>query len=336
MLENSGFLFVKNRTVIDKAFIESINNSYINLPEEYGNHIIEKCKTHFYWSFFLPGKNNYLNIDIFYDDNIRLILFAGGIYSNKDKTDIRDDLLSIHDEISLKIQLNNLSGSFCGIIFNYKDNVGYAFTDRMGVQKIFYTINENKLIISSNLTIIRNIIEDIKFSDLSFSSICYCGHIFKDSIIDKVKQISPGCAIHFDNEISSEYEYPNYPKRLNLNLNDSVELVAKAHREFWERIGPNVDGNIACLLSRGKDSRVILKHMIQKNIKPFILIFYRKNNPLKPFITFNLNFDEDSNIAITIATKNDLKYRLERIDNKYLLNNLYRIIALSCSGITPT
>lgn len=338
MIENPGFIFELNYNYRNTDRIELIN-CVNKLPKEYGLQIIKHRNSNRSWLFFHPQVENKLLVSLYLDDDENLILFYGSIY-NKDFIDnvnkLKEKLLNIIQNFSnpfLENFLNSLSGYYCGIIGNIKQNNYTAFTDRFGISKLFYHAENGKKIFSTNLFLMKEFLASkAEFSNFAASSIIFCGHTFNEqTIINGVKQVLPGHFIQFGKDSHNLYQndYVKYTERKNITLEQSIELVASAHRSFWKRIHSYVENDITLLLSRGKDCRVILKHMMDENYDPKIITYFREANKLYPFVSFLLYSKEDSVIAEEICRDNNFNYNKIKIDNISLLKNLTDILLLN-------
>ena len=83
------------------------------------------------------------------------------------------------------------------------------------------------------------------------------------------------------------------------------------------------------MFSRGKDSRIALKYMIDSGINPSLLSYYRDNESYYPFVTFLLKSIADCNIAEKISIYNNFNFEKIKIDNNYLITHLNDIIAIN-------
>ncbi|MCL5031006.1 MAG: hypothetical protein M1480_18525 [Bacteroidetes bacterium] len=338
MIENPGFIIK-----INDSFETSDNISlcgFVNkLPNEYGPEIIMNAEKKWEWLFFKPNSDHFLLQHFYLDDGENFILFCGSIYNiefSDNKNALKERLLKLLNNYSaflISEFINSISGYFCGIIGSLRVNKFIAFTDKYGVAKLFYLVNNSQKIFSTNLFIIKEYLGDkAEFSNFAFSSIVYCSHTFTDqSIIKNVNQILPG---HFiSGSINSngivQTDYLSYPQRSNTSLKDSVDIVAEAHKIFIRKINRYVENNLTLLLSRGKDCRVILKYLLDGNLLQNIITYYRKNNSLYPFVSFQLNNEDDSTIAEQICVHNKLLYNKIKIQNDSFLENMIDILLLN-------
>ncbi len=338
MIQNPGFIFeIKDSNSKGNGF--TLTNFVNRLPKEYGPQIIKHAHQNWNWLYFLPQEENKLLLSLFFDDGENVILFYGSIYNDAIINNIdllKEELLRIIKESShtaLINFLNSLSGYYCGVVGNIVENNFIAFTDRFGIGKLFYHSENGKRIFATNLFLMKEYLgEKAELSDFAASSILFCGHTFTNqSIIKDVKQILPGHYIRFqiDSNELHEYDYAKYPERKDLNLSQSVEQIANAHKNFWNKLDNFVENDVALLLSRGKDCRVILKYMLADNLVPDIITYFREKNELYPFVSFLLDTKEDSLIAERICLINELSYNKIKIDNIAFLENLSDILLLN-------
>ncbi len=338
MIENPGFIFELDYNSGNFGRFELIN-CLDRLPKEYGPQVIQNLNGSRSWLFFLPQAENKLLVSLYLDDEENFILFYGSIYNKElvgNINALKEEFLKIIGNISNSVldkYLNSLSGYYCGVIGNIKQNNFAAFTDRFGVAKLFYHSGNGKKVFSTNLFLMKEYLAgEAEFSNFAASSIVFCGHTFNEqTIINSVKQVLPGHYINFeiDSQNLEQSNYVKYPERKNLSLDQSIEIVASAHRSFWSRIHSYVGDDITLLLSRGKDCRVILKYMLDEDYDPKIITYFRENNELYPFVSFLLNSREDSVIAEAICRDNNFKFDRIKIDNISFLENLTDILLLN-------
>lgn len=282
------------------------------------------------WNYQKSGNYSGLEHAIEYKDENRLILFTGTLYNI-----FEDDIIikklkdkSIDDDTIVK-SLNDISGSFCGFVWDFKKNFGYCFTDKSGVNKLFYKIDQDELIISNDL--FSDIFKkNCKPSSIALSEFLYSNWTFSNqTILEDIRQVNPGHYIEIQNNRIAEKCYSGYPIRQRLSINDSVHLLKKAHLSFWNRMKHNLDEELSILMSKGKDSRIMVKFAVDGGLTPHLFSFYRKGNELYPFITFLTDFDEDTIASAQIAKSAGISYDLKEIPNKYLLDNMNEIIKLN-------
>ncbi len=329
-IENAGFLFYLNKkTDFNMESRERMKESLKHLPPQHGNNIVYLSDSNYFWAYFKPASKIFPNRNFFIEDDYSVILFSGLIYSLQGEEQIKEMLKKINNPSNLKRCLNEISGSYCGILYDKKQQKGWAFTDNAGVQKLFYVNDADSLVFCSNLAVLKTIRNKNKFSSLAFSSILYASFAYQDTVISEINQVNPSCYIEFDLIAINEEEYQEYPERRNLSSKQSLELIDSAQKYFWQRIGTKINNDNILCLSRGKDSRIILKHMIKNECYPYIITYFRKDNPMFPLISFQLDDTYDCQTAIDLSERNKISFRCERIDNIYLLNNLEEILLLN-------
>ena len=336
MKENPGFIVQISKEAAGEKIINSLN---IGIPAELGSEIYYKSNSTINWAFLGSKDQNELNTSFVHENNETLIIFIGSLYngnnSETNKLLIIEELKKIisdnWNKELLENLLNTLSGYYCGFAWNVKKRTGISFTDRVGMQKLFYARKGGSDFFTSNLLLMTNVLNnEIKTSDFALSSILFCGHTFnKQSIFKDIYQLLPGHYISFSDGNFNLIDYRKYPKREKLSLEESVELVKNSHLNFWKRIKNFVNDDITLLFSRGKDSRIALKYMIDSGINPSLLSYYRDNESYYPFVTFLLKSIADCNIAEKISIYNNFNFEKIKIDNNYLITHLNDIIAIN-------
>jgi len=327
-------------TKTDASFYFEFSNQLIsNNPESFNNRLTALSKLGskvikfngdgYSWIFVKPDSLTPLECTIHEDFPNSSILFYGSLYSAVSTKGFKSAFREITSVDKLICLLRTLSGSFSGMIFLKKTRSILAFSDQFGIKKLYYHIGPKKTIISSNIMLVARLTDSSCISNLAFSSILYCGHIFCDSILDNVAQVNAACYVSISSGYAKEEEYVKYPKVRNTTFKKAISSLQEVHTGFWERIQPAIGDDIALLLSRGKDARVVLKHMLQANMQPKTFSFYRKDNPLYPFVSFLLSWTDDCDAANQIANSLNVSFKKLQIPNNYLLQNLDRIVELN-------
>ena len=304
------------------------NDSAPNLSE-LGHKIICDQGINYRWIFYVPSDLSPLDFIIHQDNDDKVILFYGSLYHQYNSIDVSDELNSVTSKESLFVLLGKLSGSFSGLIHLKRQNITYGFVDQFGIKKFYYYKSLNTIIFSSHILLLAKLENISSLSNRAFSSILYCGHIFCDSILDNVAQVNAACCVSISSRYAIEDEYVKYPNVKNTTFKKAVSSLQEVHTGFWNRIQPVIGNDLTLLLSRGKDARVLLKHMLLANIQPQTASFYRKDNPLYPFVSFLLSWTDDCNAAYQIANSLKVPFEKLQIPNSYLLQNLDRIVELN-------
>jgi len=178
-----------------------------SLPNEYGEKIISSFNNNLNWYFFDSEEKSFPSVNYYYDDGKVLSLLTGVIYNaDSFEENIKELNNAFLDYSEAKISecLRKFSGTFCGFVFNYKNNTGIAYTDKTGVNKLFYYSNNGEKIFTTNLFLIKVYLnEKTKISKFALSSILYCNWTFnEESIIDNVKQILPAHFLIIEEKVS--------------------------------------------------------------------------------------------------------------------------------------
>jgi len=326
-IQNPGFYFELYKS---KEASPKIKKS-AQLPslEEFGPEVIYSNGSNYKWLFYKPTNPSPLDLFIIEDNNDKIVLFYGSLYSGSNFKTLSRKLLAVNSQESLMLVLRDFSGVFTGLVHLKSLGTTYAFIDQMGVKKLFFRTLENKIVFSSHAMLISNFCNIRELSNFAFGSVLFSSYIFADSVFDSVSQVSAACFVKVSNSSSTESEYVQYPTRSTESFSSSIQRVKEAHIDFWKRISSvNVD-DITLFLSRGKDARVILKYMLDTGITPKLLSFFRRNNTISPFVSYLLETREDFEAAARISDEIGLPLTELNIPNLYLLNNLDRIVELN-------
>jgi len=327
MRHNPGFYF--ELAPFDSALSNPEKPAKFPSLEEFGPTAIYNSSRDYFWYYFLPEDRSPLDAYILNDNDSRVVLFYGHIYSTHSADQISNRLIN-SDFISLPTILREISGVFAGLIFDKYSKTLCLFVDQFGVKKVFYGILDRKLVVSSHAMLISSHNNMHSIADSAFASILFSGHLISGSLFDDIKQVNAGCAIQYQDGLFAEKEYVTYPERVKESLQDSIERVKHAHLDFWQRMrAKGVDSKIALMLSRGKDARVCLKYMLDTGFSPNLISFYREEDEMLPFVSFLLKAKDDLVAASQIAKIIGVPLLSHRIPNAFLLENMKRLITLN-------
>ena len=189
-IENAGILFyLSKKTELRKESKEKIKESLKHLPPQHGNNIVYLSDSNYFWAYFEPASKIFPNQNFYSDDDNLIILFTGLIYSSHSEEQIKARLQTVRDSSGIKKLLNEISGSYCGILYNKKDNKGWAFTDNTGIQKLFYVNDADSLVFCSNLAVLKTVKDKNEFSSFALSSFLYASFTYKDTVYDNYDPI---------------------------------------------------------------------------------------------------------------------------------------------------
>ncbi len=326
-VENSGFYFE-----ITSSTNELIQSAKLNgLPslDEFGSKAIYQQGSYYNWVFYQAKNPSPLDISIIDDSNEIVLLFYGSLYSKINPHSIIKLFKQANSADDISSILRQLSGVFSGVAHYKKEKKTYAFIDQFGVKKLFWGEINNDLIFTSHLKLISFYRGVSDLSNFSFGSILLTGQVFYGSVFEKINQVSAACIVEHQKKYLSEFEYTIYPVPKNISLKESIHLIKEAHLNFWDRLNSMGINDITLLLSRGKDARVLLKYILDSNITPNLLSFYRKNNKIDPFACFLLETTDDFQVASTLGKLIGLPVHELNTPNHYLLENLDQIVSLN-------
>lgn len=323
--ENAGFYFEKFNTDKSKSLCNKGQQS-VTL-EEFGSKRIQCTGKNYKWVYYIPSKALPLDVFLHIDSPEVVILFYGSLYSKLDANTFADRLSAVNTSSSLASLLYDISGVYSGLVYMKFEDKTYAFVDQYGVKKAFYANREDGLVVTSHLMLLNDTHSGI--SPFSFGSIIYCGYVFCDSILKEVDQVNASCFTEIAKDHVKEYEYVSYPEPIDEVFENAVTRVQNAHLDFCARVKHVLNDDITLLLSRGKDARVILKHMLDSGIDLRIMSFFRDDSSLYPFVSTLLKSTEDYEAAAAVASNLSSEFSGLRIPNSYLLDNLDRIVDLN-------
>ncbi len=288
------------------------------------------------WRAIAPDIPSPLDFHHVIDTDDLLILTAGTLYHASMAAGVAPQLEQLCRDLphcgdgAIGRLLLSLTGHFCGVLWNRRAQQGIAFTDRCSVQKLFHAQQGGMTILSSRLMDwMAPPLAPPAFSTTAFSSIIHASWTFTDeTVLEGVRQIQPAHFMAFDTTSVRVVDYERYPERQRMSLQESVALLDATHRGFWRTAGIREE-EICLFMSKGKDSRIMLKGMLDAGVHPHLLTFYRKDNPLAPFVSFLTDFEGDSFASQSLAERNGISFERHRIPNHYLLEHLTDIVDLN-------
>lgn len=281
------------------------------------------------WRACLSKSSSPLNLDLCIDIEERVVLFAGSLYSTDARKAAEKQLLYVESGEEVASFLRGITGVFSGLIYLKNEDRLFVFVDQFGVKKLFYSLVDGEIFVSNHLARMPLFTGRTDFSSQAFASILYCGHVFKESVLDGVSQVNAGCCVEIHKGRVRESEYVTYLEPESLSFKEAVGRVREAHQDFWQRMEPVVGGDITLLLSRGKDARVALKYMLDSGVNPQLMSFYRRSNPLYPFVSFLREWTDDYKAAAQVASVTGAPFHGLEIPNGYLLDHLDEIVKLN-------
>ena len=193
-------------------------------------------------------------------DNRYVMIYNGEIYNYKElakKYDIHTKTSSDTEvliELYLKLgnkMLSELNGMFAFIILDKFTNNIFVARDRLGVKPLYYALENNHFIFSSEIAPIVNLLDNVEFDEVGVRQYLKMRTFFNGHTI--YKNISMmGAGTYFENGTFHTYwEFPN------------VENEPPKDEELFELVKSAVDYRcisdvpVGCYLSGGIDSSII-------------------------------------------------------------------------------
>ena len=217
-----------------------------------------------------------------------LILFNGEIY-NKDevRNKIVNNLKGSSDtevilNLFLKYNINftkYIQGMYAILIYDLNKKKIFLFRDPFGIKPVYYAINNNNIIISSEIKPILNFIKKKSLnykSTLDFFFKQQMDH-WDNTFFEGVKALPPGNYLTFKKSVAVKKftHFPKYSKSDNQNL---AEINLKKYFEMSIKKHLLSDVKISLMISGGTDSNSLFK-VISKNLNyhPDCYTYFFKN-----------------------------------------------------------
>lgn len=251
-------------------------------------HTTDKEKYYFSW---LERQNFGKN---FYEDAEIIVLCYGTVFTNKQyeidykikpKIIYAAEIKNLYAE--KKIYLHDyIKGSFVLLIYNKYQNTFKVITDRHNILPLYYSYQNNMLIISSSVRLIlqsglisKNYDKQALTEQLIFDYLLEDKTYFKD-----IKQTLPASVYTFDEKRVNRYEYwsiENLYQEKILEFNESLELMAD---QLYENVNlyASDSEHVLSSLTGGLDGRTNLA-LLEKNPEEFLCYSY--GMPESPQIT---------------------------------------------------
>jgi asparagine synthase (glutamine-hydrolysing) len=260
------------------------------------------------------------NQPMVFSEGRTMIMFNGEIFNYKElKKNLISDGLKFNSqnsdtEVLLKGLthygigfVNKLIGQFSIAYFDGSNNNIFLIRDRVGQKPLFYSVDNNRIIFSSNLTSIYNLKKDSVVSDSQIINYLNFGVIpSPNTIFDNVYKVKPGSIIKinlkdFSYTESTYWDTRNYIDNKNFDEGTFYDLMSKS---INYRLVSDVP--IANFLSGGLDSTTIIKNLYDNNIRNINTFTVAVNDK---------KYDE-SKWAKIVAEKYRTNHTIEMIDSK--------------------
>ena len=270
-----------------------------------------------------------VNQPIFNKNKDILILFNGEIYNYLDFGNFISDvecLLYLYEKKGNDF-VKLLDGEFCFVIFDFKKNNILIYSDIFGTKPIFYTIQKNKIIISS----LRSVICDIyNYNEFPLKNINLPTQKEKHSNINNIYKNKPNEYLIYDLETYKLLETNKIHKfelnQYKLNYDDWFKAFDNAIKK---RVDNNINSKIGVCLSSGYDSGIICNSLNNNNIKyeTYTIIAKENINTINKIIKINnnKNYVYKLNEDEYLVYKNKYQKEVEGTNIK-IKNNYYNVI----------
>ncbi len=263
-----------------------------------------------------------------------LIMFNGEIYNHRElRTELEKKKVDFNTSHSdTELLLNGLSvegisfvykliGQFAIIFFNFNTGRTFLIRDRIGQKPLFYFLNQETFMFSSNLKSLSELIKNVEIDFQSYSEYLNYGVVPSPKTIYKnIFKLKPGQYIELDllnnfKEIKNEL-YWNLEDFKNENEFEEEKFLDLMQSAVSSRREADVD--IAALLSGGVDSTSIVKLLNNEdNIVNTFSIGYKdkKYDESKWFDLVNKKYN--TNPTVEILNKKDI--------DKYVTESIYAL-----------
>ena len=253
-------------------------------------------------------------------DNKTMLLFNGEIYNhnnlrkNLESKGIKFKSKNSDSEVLFEglsfygIEfINKLVGQFAITFLDLEKNLLYLIKDRVGQKPLFYEIENDKVIFSSNLKSINNINNKNEISSSQIFNFLNFGVIPSPSTIFKnIHKVKPGTyiKINLEDYSYSEVEYWNPSDFIADNPFDEKKFLELFSQSVQYRLVSDVP--VANFLSGGLDSTSIVKNMYENGVEDINTFTVAVND---------INYDE-SKWAKTVSEKYKTLHNVEKIDSQ--------------------
>lgn len=329
-----GFFFYISKNNLSRKHIKLLDISSNLLkhrgPDNNKKFIEDNIYARFYRLKILDVKDR-SNQPFFSKDKRYMLLFNGEIYNfkslkeelkkNYDFKTTSDTEVLLAAFIKYKENLTKkISGMFAFVIYDFKFNKVYFFRDPFGQKTIYYQINKDSLIISSEIKPIVKL-KETKLDDEEIKNYFLTNNYGykKKTLFKNIFQVQSGqfAKIKLEQRVCKKISLKNYVNRKkivmgssNINhLNKNLDLLVKEHAISDVKIG--------LALSSGLDSRSLYIALKKNNL-------HKKLNKVF-FITFD-DFKFEEKEVSDFCKKFKLNLKVIRIKKETIVKNFEKCI----------
>ena len=233
---------------------------------------------------------NYGNQPFFSKDKRFVLIFNGEIFNYKNliKKFFKERKIISEGDLLLNLFLkfdesfvDKIKGQFAISIYDTKKNILYLYRDRFGIRPLYYYRKNNRVIFSSEIKSIVNIIEETPNIDKQslLNTATFWTNIGNKTAFENIIKLESGQFLKITKKsfIKKKYFLNNfYNQDRNLNINNS-ELRNKLRISILNQTQSEI--GYASYLSGGIDSSVIayeLSRISKKKLETFSVMFENK------------------------------------------------------------
>lgn len=223
------------------------------------------------WNVVIDYKPNssFKNNKFYKEDDDLVLLFDGVVFDYGAQVDGKEFSIAALKDLYTRYGVNfadKISGSFSGFLIDKLRNRVIVFSDYIGSRAVFYAQYDNRIIFSSDIASIYDLLETLKLTKTLDKDAVYSllgnGYMYGNmTLVQEVKRLVAGCVITIDDYIKEipYYQIDNTPDR-KISESDAVELIDKL---FISAIKAQYDSDLKgginthlVALSGGLDSRM--------------------------------------------------------------------------------
>ncbi len=250
------------------------------------------------------------------------ILFNGEIYNHKELRTYLEDLgikfKSNHSDTEVALLglskfgvsfIEKLKGQFSIVFFNYKNNEIYLIRDRLGQKPLFYSLEDNSLLFSSNLKALLNISEKKIIKESSLNEYLSLGVVTSpNTLFEDIYKVKPSEVIVIDVGKKISIKYKNFYWDLKDYKNNNDFNSNKFYQFLTDSLNKrlNADVPVANLVSGGIDSTLLLKLTSDQESNPNTYSSIQDNEKYNEEVWIN----EVLNVYRTSHTSNKIKNKI--------------------------
>lgn len=320
--------------------IETGLNSFVG---DYGLIKTVKVKDGFGFGLLKPEKPLPMTTWSFFDDDEKCCFIEGVFYDDYfsyrpvDGEDQNMAKIFLDKFCAIKTKaIEALNGSFCGFVYDYKNKQLITFIDRLGTKILFYSLDEDTIIVTTNLAAFRGLkrLTIDEYAAFQFLTIGF--PIGERTLLSEVKIQLPRTMNIYKGAVKDTVYYWDIPERLkNISLKESVEMISQSIEDHVERIYNRTGQEMGLGISGGHDSRVILNALVYKNVpfRPVMWKDYNFNDVVVPRLCNSIEKQPLIAKDLPVSEIDELQREVFVYSDGYYLNSFgFPRIAKECCG----